>query len=99
MKQKITLRCNPKVSKETRAKAKRAVNAVFEHKTMIKRATKYTAGIDVFKEGGKSGGSCVIWSNGRIVYHTKKLWKMNLLIWVLKILGIRILKETNESTN
>ncbi len=126
MKQKRTVLSNPKVSKETASKAKRAVKALRNVKVdttlMFKVDSNYwkenldkmtkeyakleyhekmgfhkpIAGIDFYKKDGKSRGSFIIAKDGKIVYHTNKIWAVKLLIKIAKFLGIKILLENNE---
>ena len=97
MKQKRTVLSNPKVSKEIAEKAKKAVLMFRADESYWKR--NYTVGIDHCEIGGNNHATIVIFKDNRIVYHTKKLWKMKLLIIALKIFGIKILSENHENTN
>ena len=43
---------------------------------------------------GESQGAFTVFKNGKLKWHTQKLWKAKLYLWWMKVKGATIIRET-----
>jgi hypothetical protein len=57
----------------------------------------YICGYDRYDnvETGQSQSAICIMKKDRVIYCTQKMWKIKIALWLMRLVGIRIIKEVN----
>ena len=55
-------------------------------------SNRYICGVDY--GDGKSQGTFTVFKDGKLKWHTQKLWKAKLYLWWMKVKGATIIRET-----
>jgi hypothetical protein len=55
-------------------------------------SNRYICGVDY--GDGKSQGAFTVFKDGKLKWHTQKLWKAKLYLWWMKVKGATIIRET-----